>query len=82
MAPGKGNRKLSERARERRNEMRRRRRRKSGAIKKVHNLKVDCGIESALILIYPETNKIFTYASTNEHELWTPWFGSIVSRTW
>src|SRR5262245_4846205 len=66
-----------EEANERRRKIRQRRKRKFGAIKKIHDLKKDCGFEAALFLFHPETDQIFTYKSTN-NKVCNSWFEDIV----
>ncbi|KAF1964409.1 hypothetical protein BU23DRAFT_604820 [Bimuria novae-zelandiae CBS 107.79] len=61
MPPDRKRQVSAEEANERRRKIRQRRKRKFGAIKKIHDLKKDCGFEAALFLFHPETGQIFTY---------------------
>jgi hypothetical protein len=65
-------------AQERRNRTRQLRKRKKGVFKKVHDLKIACGYESALAIIHPETGKLHTYRTSNQPQ-WAAWFDNMVS---
>jgi SRF-type transcription factor (DNA-binding and dimerisation domain) len=71
-------RRVTQEAQERRNRTRQLRKRKLGVFKKVHNLKTDCGYESALVVIHPKTGKLHTYRTSN-HPQWAAWFDNMVS---
>ncbi|PVH98648.1 hypothetical protein DM02DRAFT_657162 [Periconia macrospinosa] len=76
MPPGRRRQVSLEEANERRRKMRQRRKRRFGVIKKVHDLKKDCGFEAVLFLFHPETGQISTYRSTN-NEVCDSWFKDI-----